>query len=51
MERRSQLLMKEIKLKLQKRKFKSPARGLEKSLQEQNRVVLDAVLAKIQPKA
>jgi len=47
---RERKLMKMVAVKQQRRKHNAPARGVEKSLQEENRVVLDRVLAKISTK-
>ena len=48
LQRRNLLLRKRTKLKLQARKQNPPARGLERSLEQRNHEVLDAVLAKVQ---
>lgn len=47
LQRRNLLLQKRIKLKLQARKFNSPTRGLKQSLEQQNNVVLDRIVAQM----
>ena len=51
LERRTALLQRRTKLKLQARKANAPARGIKTSYEEENRIVLDSVLAKISAKA
>ncbi len=50
LERRPALLQRRTKLKLQARKANAPARGIKTSNEEENRAVLDGVLAKISKK-